>query len=336
MRKLLVTTLLLAACGGGGGNSLTLAEYPDAAREAFCRFLVRCGDIASLDVCMTSNIGLNIHIPASLEAGIDMSKVKFSGTAASACLDALANQSCDLTSQSSRVPIDACAQLVTGTRHNGDACAIDAECVSQVCDVTNCDPSAACCMGTCAGEAAPAPVQIGQSCASAPCVPSGFCEDASSTCMALKTAGTACNATRECDYGLACLGTCQALPTLGQPCTEFCRDEGTTCSATTQTCVKVVLAGGSCTPNALASECSPLYPCDATGHCSAGIAIGQACGFGDLCAGNTAFCDIPIGQNTGTCSLPKPNGSTCARDAACQSAFCDSASLTCVPEPICT
>lgn len=336
MRKLLVTTLLLAACGGGGGDSVTLAQYPAAVREAFCKFAVRCGDIESLDVCMTANIGLNIHIPASLQAGIDMSKVKFSGTAAADCLDALARQSCDLTSQSSRVTPDACAQLIAGTRHNGDACAIDPECLSQVCDVTSCDPSAACCMGTCAGEAAPPSVQIGQSCTTAACVPSGFCEDSSQTCMALKTSGAACNANRECNYGLACLGTCQALPALGQPCTDLCRDEGTTCSQTTQTCVKVALAGGTCTPNGLTTECSPLYQCDATGHCSAGIALGQPCSLGDLCAGNTAFCDVPLGQSSGACALPKPDGSTCTRDAACQSVFCDSQSLTCVPEPVCT
>jgi len=337
MRKLLVTTLLLAACGGGG-DSVSFADYPDAAREAVCHFLVRCGDIESLDVCMTSNIGseINIHIPASLQAAVDMAKIKYSGTAAAACLDALANRSCDSTSQSSRVEADACAQLITGTRHNGEACAFDLECASQVCDVVDCDPSATCCVGTCAGEAAPPAVGIGRSCASAPCAPGGFCENASQTCAPLKPAGTACNFRDECAYGLECLGTCQALPALGEPCTELCRDEGTTCNATSLTCVQVMLAGGSCTPNALIPECSPVYPCDATGHCAAGIPLGQPCSLGDLCAGDTAACDVAIGQSSGMCSLPKPNGSPCSRDSVCQSALCDPDTATCEAEPICT
>lgn len=335
MRKLVVMTLLIAACGGGGGGgSISLDDYPTAGREAFCRYFVRCGAIESLDACMAANIGINIHISASERAAIDMAKINYSGSDVGACLDAIANRSCDVTSESSRVVPDACRRLVAGTRHDGEACALDEECVSLACNVASCDP-ATCCMGTCAGNAAPAPAKIGESCLSAECAAGAFCDTVSQLCAALKPAGAACNIQEECDYGLGCLGTCRALPTLGQNCTGLCRDVGTACSTASQTCVKLGLAGATCTPSADGTVCTPFYPCDGTGHCSAGIALGQPCGNFDLCAGNTAFCDVPIGQISGMCSLPKPDGSACSRDSACQSAHCDPVTLTCTTDQVC-
>jgi hypothetical protein len=190
-------------------------------------------------------------------------------------------------------------------------------------------------MGTCTGNAAPVAAKVGGSCLTVDCAAGAFCDDVTQICVALKPSGARCDFDEECGYGLACLDTCQALPTLGQPCTDFCRDEGTTCSATSHSCVKVGLAGAACTPGALSSACSPYYPCDATGHCTAGIALGQPCSDGDPCAGDRAFCDVAIGDDMGTCALPKPDGSDCTRDEACQSTICDPFELTCAPDAVC-
>jgi hypothetical protein len=331
MRNLMVMTVLLAACGGSG--SVSIDNYPAAVRDAFCHYLTRCGDVESFATCRTANIGRTFVVSASERAGIDMSKIRYSAESAASCLDALANLSCDLTSQSSRTTPDACRQLVTGTLHDGDTCALDDECISEVCEVPACNM--ACCMGKCAGNAAPSLAKLGQPCDLSACVAGAFCDDTTLVCTALKPSGATCQFQQECGYGLACLNTCQALPTLGQACTVACRDDGTTCSPTSHTCIKVGLAGSTCTPSALISECSPLYPCDQTGHCTAGIALGQPCTQGDLCTGDRAFCDIATGQAAGMCALPKPDGSACTRDSACDSVFCDPVALKCAPDPVC-
>ena len=308
-------------------------DYPAEARDSFCRYLARCGDIESVETCRTTNLDQFFGVSASERAGIDMSKIRYSAENAAGCLDAFANRSCDLTSQSNRAIPDACRRLVTGTLHDGDTCALDDECVSELCEVPACPM--ACCTGKCAGNAAPALAQIGQPCDLSDCAAGAFCDDTTLLCAALKPSGATCQFQQECGYGLACLGTCQALPALGQACTVACRDDGTTCSPASHTCVKVGLVGATCTPATFPSECSPLYPCDRTGHCTAGIALGQPCSQGDLCAGDRAFCDIALGQPAGTCVLPKPDGSACTRDAACDSVFCDPVALKCAPQPVC-
>lgn len=332
MQKLItvmVTVLVLAACGT---DSISIDSYPAAVRDAFCGYLAKCGDVESVATCRTTNIGLDIHLSASETAAINMSKIQFSGDSAKTCLDALASRDCDVTSQSNRVAPDACLSIARGTLHAGATCALDDECTSLICSVPSCNM--ACCTGTCSGDVAPVNAKLGQSCSTMNCDGLSFCDPATTTCAALKKSGAACQDGSECDFGLDCLtpGTCAPLPKLGEACMGVCRDEGTTCSPTTATCVKVALAGAACTSTA---DCSRLYLCDATNHCSAGLALGAACTADQACADDLAFCDIPAGQATGVCAVPKPDGGACQADTDCQSHTCDPAALKCVPDPVC-
>jgi hypothetical protein len=332
MRHLvIVTAVLLAACGA---DSVSLDSYPDAVRDAACRHLVKCGIVESLDTCRKVNIGINIHVSASDQAAIDMGKTRYDGENAQRCLDALASRSCDVTSESNRAIPDACREIATGTQHDGAACAQDTECISLSCNVPACD--LACCTGTCAGDTAPArAAKLGESCEAASCDTRSFCDDATTTCVALKPADAFCVSPDECAFGLDCgpIGTCVALPAPGATCTGACRDEGTTCSAASRTCVKVALAGEACTASA---DCSPLYRCDAaTKLCSAGPAVGAPCTLAQRCGDDRAFCDVAQGQVMGTCALPKADGAACQRNASCESVFCDQATSTCKPEPVC-
>ncbi|HUC08005.1 MAG TPA: hypothetical protein VMR96_07930, partial [Solirubrobacterales bacterium] len=259
-------------------------------------------------------------------------KMTYDGANAQACLDALAGRSCDVTSRASRVVPDACREILVGTQHDGEACAQDAECSSRQCNVPVCN--LACCTGTCTGDLAPGRAKLGESCETARCEDTLFCDEAVMMCVGLAPVDALWASAAACAFGLDCLPTaaCGALPGPGAACAGACQDEGMTCSPTTRTCVKVALDGAACVASA---DCSPLYTCDATRHCSAGPALGAACLVNQRCGDAFAFCDAPMGEAMGTCVLPKALGSPCRFDADCQSQSCDPTSLLCRPEPVC-
>jgi hypothetical protein len=265
----------------------------------------------------------------------DMGKAAFESDNAQACVDGIADASCDFTSESQRSEPRECGQVVTGTFHAGERCTLDLECRSQLCDVPGC--AMACCAGTCVGDTPPALAKLGQSCATTDCESSAYCNVATATCTALKPAAATCGGFFECQFGLACVGsgatgTCTALPKLGEACAGICSEYGTTCNPTSRTCVKVALGGDPCASDL---DCSFLYQCDATAHCSAGVALGAACTVGDHCADERAFCDAPGGRGVGTCAVPKAAGMHCEANEHCESFSCDAASLLCVAEQVC-
>ena len=336
MRKLVtVMFLVLVACGS---DAVSLDGYPDAIRDARCRHLVKCGEVESVDACRKANtgeLGGDVALPfvdASVRAAVDKGMTKYDGDNVQACLDAFADRSCDVTSQSARAVPDACLKVLSGTQGDGAACALDTECRSQQCDVPDCDM--ACCPGTCVGDASPVRAKLGESCEVASCEANLFCDGAVLMCVALKPVDAFCALAEECAFGLDCLpsAVCGALPGPGGPCMGACRDEGTTCSPTSHTCVEVALAGEAC---ATSADCSPVYVCDATKHCSKGLGLGAACTATEHCGDDRAFCDIPEGEAMGNCALPKANGSSCRFDSDCESANCDPGSLLCGPEPVC-
>lgn len=334
MRALAAMIALLSACGDNLAGPVAADDYPAAVREAVCRLLTRCGDVEGFDTCMTTNLRLTIAFTASELAAIRAGTIVYSGATVRACVDGIAGASCDVTTPTGRSFPDACQAFLTGTQHDGDACAFDEECLSRSCVLPDC--SMACCQGKCHGETPPARAGLGESCASAGCVAGAFCDPQDQRCVAPGAAGGACGARAGCQYGLDCIdGRCAAPPVIGQPCTSACRDRGSTCSSTTHTCVAVGLVGAPCGIGANPSDCAPEYVCDRTGHCSAGIALGAPCGAGEQCADDRAACDTPPDQLTGVCGLPKPDGSPCARDAVCDSLHCDPFTTRCTPEPVC-
>ena len=331
MRTLvIVTAVLLAACGT---DSVSLADYDSATRDAFCRHFAKCGLVESVETC--NKVGPSVALPlsASKRAAVDMGKVHYSGENTTVCLDALAERSCDVTSQSGRTRPDECFEEFTGSAKGGEACALDEQCISQTCTrPTSC--GMACCLGTCTGDTAPGHAKLGESCENARCDESSFCDIGTQMCVALKPPGGTCANIDECRYGLDCdRGMCVALPGPDQPCTSACRDEGTVCSDATKTCVKVGLAGAPCQSS---QDCSPVYRCDATKHCGVGSPLGSQCLAGQPCAGERSFCQVPEGQLMGTCVAPQPNGAACRNDLNCESVHCDGASQMCAPQPVCT
>jgi hypothetical protein len=330
-----VWLLVLASCGGG----LTLDEYPSAFRDAYCKYLTRCGEFPDVTTCENANIGLNIHLDPSSQAEVDQGKVSFDGSLAQDCLDAFGSQTCDTTDEDGRAFFPAkCRDITKGSVGSGGACADNAECKSQICNIPAC--SMACCQGTCMGDAPPALGGAGDACStSSSCAVGFFCDFTTQMCAQLEPAGATCNSTSECAYGLGCAGTggmrtCKTLPTLGQPCPDgVCRDAGTFCNSAGQ-CAKIGLAGASCTGNL--AECSSFYPCDAQAmKCTAAPGLGEPCT--NRCFDADTFCDTS--STAPTCVKTHPDGGTCTVNSQCENDYCDTGSGagsgSCGTAPVC-
>lgn len=330
----------IVALTGCGGSAVDIADYRSEVRRAYCSHLVECGEIESVDVCVRANTGfsyrigeVDLRLTASLEAAVDMSKVRYDGESLRHCLDALGSRNCDPTSEDSRAVPDECLSIFSGTLHADEGCALDDECISRSCEVPACDM--ACCTGVCVGDDPPVRAQLDDSCEVAACGNGLFCDKGTNTCVALKSQGGFCVSIAECKFGLYCnqAGECTGnLPALGEACSGPCRDEGTQCSTASRTCVEVGLAGAPC---AMTSDCSPFYICDESKRCSAGIALGAECAPSQRCADDGAFCDVPADEITGTCERPHADGEPCLSDVACQSGLCDLLAHQCVGEPVC-
>ncbi len=334
MRAVCVLVLVgIFGCGDDGGDSVSLDEASDLFRSEYCRYLARCGDVPDEATCLEMNLGISNNIDPSLRAAIDAGKVTYSGSNLSSCYHAIGSMSCDRTDGTVRAfGGDACADTVTGTVADGGQCAIDAECISEICDVPTCPDQ--CCQGTCAAGS-PGPGEIGEACATNDgCREGVYCDQAAHACAALKAAGTACQQLSECAYNLGCAGTprtCQPLPTLGQACPDNqCRDAGTYCTAA-KVCAKVGLPGDACTTR---MDCSFYYVCDATNHCAVGPHVGESCAVNTRCADVDNFCD----PTSKVCKAPQADGASCTTRSQCESHYCDgptSTSMTCQVEPIC-
>jgi hypothetical protein len=293
---------------------------------------VTCGALGDVDDCAAISLGNGFRVPASLPPAVEAGKIAFDSGGAQGCIDAFADRSCDVTSESNRTLPDACFAALTGAQHDGAACAFDGECVSQTCDLGAC--TMACCQGTCVGDTAPAIAKVGESCDPGRCEATAYCDGDTGMCIARRGSGGACTLIDECKFGLDCdpTGTCGTLPKLGDSCTGACRDEGTTCSPTTRLCVEVATLGEPCV---MSSDCSTFYVCDTTKHCSAGLALGASCTSAQRCAGPDAFCDVPLDADTGTCTLPKPIGGACVAGPNCESRTCDRQTGACIAAPVC-
>ncbi|CAN5719228.1 hypothetical protein BH11MYX3_BH11MYX3_32890 [soil metagenome] len=324
---------LVVLVGCGGGDGVALDDVPDLFRSEYCQYLSRCHLVQSQSECEALNIGIDLHIDASLRAAIDAGKVHYDGGKLSECYGHFGDQSCDRTSEGARAPAsDACNEALAGTVGAGGVCALDAECVSQSCNVPDCPD--ACCQGTCIGDTPPpTSVAIGGACETTSDCARSYCDSTTSVCAAFKVAGATCTAATECDYDLGCAGTprtCKAMPKLGEACPDgACRDVGNYCNTATMTCARVGLPGDPCTTRV---DCSGVYICDATSHCATGPREGEACSSTLRCSQIGNFCD----PTSMTCRPPQADGAMCTSDSQCTSSFCsDDTVRVCAVEPVC-
>jgi hypothetical protein len=322
-RWLAAAALLVSACGDnapfGVIGFVELGDLYAKQKLAFCRRATACGLIDDPRTCLVSNTGLRDIVDPNLLAAAADGSVTYDGAAAGRCLEASALRTCDVTDEDGRAPDEDCLLALRGTVDEGGACAIDAQCKSQRCELAACPE--ACCAGTCIGPPVdPRPIGFSSTCSSSSeCVSGSYCA-ASGTCETLLAAGTQCASASECAYGLGCAGSprvCKPLPALGEPCPDRqCRDEGTYCELSTQTCAPLGLDGDPCTAS---DACSPFFSCDRVQQrCRRGAAVGEPCASTLQCASAATYCDV----GTGSCTARKPEGQACERDDECTSASC--------------
>lgn len=305
--RLLVGMVLVVGCS----DAIDIDKLSIDLRTADCTYLARCGVVESVDDCVTAQLGSH-DVTAIDVAAVHAGVARFDGDKARACIDALAARSCDRTDVTARVDPAACREMLTGTRHATEACMQDVECASRRCLVPF--SSDACSTGSCSGDAPFA--GFGESCATVACDVGLFC-NLQGVCAAVGKTGEICGGDDECDYGLACIdggivSTCGAPPALGESCVNVCRDIGAVC---TGTCVALGFAGALCQRSA---QCGLAYRCDVTGHCDAGIGLGDTCAIDERCADPDAFCG-PL--HTCTNEL-LPTDEPCHADRECASGIC--------------
>lgn len=316
----------VVACSHG----LTPDSVASAELDARCTHEVKCGLFTDHAACMAFFAQAADPSPG---AAVDAHRTKFDASAASTCVAAIENASCDASARDTRLPPDACNQVFVGLGKSGAPCASNDECTSGNCVVPAC--GAACCKGTCG---APIPIPpVGQMCTDN-CGPDAVCND-NSLCVALAAPGGSCAESDECTYGYGCTGTighptgtCTKLPGIGSGCPDGdCGDVGAVCN-TQLVCAKAGLPGDPCTS---ANDCSPYYQCDSTGKCAAYPTRGMPCT--SLCS-DGSWCNRAAGT-PGTCDAPKPTGMPCVANRECETLFCDTSagngSGTCKQVPTC-
>jgi hypothetical protein len=220
--------------GAGDGPAATEGGLPGAAEfvAAYC---------ARAEACCAQ---AGLPRPASCATALAASPGTFRAGMASACLAALSASCAGFASQS----CDRVFSAVTATRHRGDACASDDECLlssdgTVKCAAGHCQftvpgkPGDSPCAGTASG-------QLTIPIASLPTAPTAylcrieegvFCSDDSGACTVTKPAGAACASFGECGAGQYCqdpAGRCAPRVAEGAPCTVDEQCPSTVCAET--------------------------------------------------------------------------------------------------------
>ncbi|NVB82869.1 MAG: hypothetical protein HOV81_31115 [Kofleriaceae bacterium] len=319
--------------GGDGGGGIPLEMMTEAQLDALCNHAVQCGQFEDVPSCKA--VYGNLIVPASDEiAAVNAGTVIYHGDKAKECLDAqTANLACERWKfASNRAADPACSAVFEGTRHNGDACAIAEQCISQNCMYpATCTPgNGACCEGTCVGDEPPGPRAIGQACTFRDRCTGGYCDQFTGVCATYKTAGTQCSYGDQCADGLVCDNTtpnavCQQPVGTNGPCSSsnVCANLGDVCR--NGACMPGGLTGAAC---ASLGECQQLHQC-LNNACALPSEIGGSCQGLGVCS--TGYCF------QGTCVAKIMDNGACdvsLGSQQCESNYCDPGGK-CMPKPVC-
>jgi hypothetical protein len=331
MRAVLASIVTAATLVSCAKPSISIDALSEAALQAKCERLTRCGMFVLVDECTRY---FRSPPPDSYQPAIRAGKLEYDGQRAKDCEDALSAVTCDLTSREARVPPEPCRAMFRGRIADGDACSFDEECASTRCDLPICTEGS-CCVGACGPSRSPA--RIGDACdRTSECV-DGYCA-ADHTCHPLGVSGDSCLNDTECGYDLACLqsspslpGQCGALPHVGGLCPyQRCADIGTICDSSLH-CVAVSLPGEACVAH---RDCSIFAECDQITHvCTVLPTLGMPC---DVSCGGESWCSFG-GQPVGTCVEPGANGVPCENSDECITQNCKPGPIfaSCQDFPIC-
>jgi hypothetical protein len=187
----------IALLVGCGGSSVGINDFPQKYAEALCSKNFTCCDASELtgktqSTCVSDNQAVLAILIAEINASQSMGRVSYDAKQSGTCIDTLKAMTCD-EFKSGGGNMAACMAFIMPKVAQGGACSQGYECTTQNCVGATTDPPVD---GTC--MAAPVLVALGGSCAAATCVPEAYCDPDTTTCQALKAAGTACTSDTEC------------------------------------------------------------------------------------------------------------------------------------------
>ena len=304
-------------------------DYIRAKAEAICEYSVGCGIAFSIETCVHGWILVKQFFRKGLAESVDHGSAIFDPEQAEKCLDLIRNGACNRAFFASYDNDPTCTGVFSGTRENGEPCAVREQCMSAACEWDSCESQ--CCEGVCVPSAA-----IGENCESSPCAPGAACHDngVESLCIAMSSLGEGapCNWYDECSGGLVCAdGVCTPAPSEGEPCLldTFCV-LSYSCDPKTNICTTNKSLGDPCDPELGMSEtlCVGDLHCDGdTQVCAAPAPAGSPCQSFWGCD-ETSYCD------NGECALLVELGEPC-ENKTCASGYCDEATWTCVEVGTC-
>ncbi|MGC9982029.1 MAG: hypothetical protein ABSF35_00240 [Polyangia bacterium] len=332
---------------GSTGGGIAFDALPAKYAAAICTAYQNClGPLFSLFFGGTDCVDLTTQrlengtfalMPQKITAGT----IRYDGTKAQACLDAISSLTCDglLTRDQ-----PACLAALDGLVPLGGNCDLNEECAgSALCQSSS---------GTCPGTCVPL-LSAGQACsADGDCADGLQCSSETSLCVKPATAGDSCDyGSPPCGPGLLCLGeddtnkisgTCRnAVDALSAAAGATCDPVAGTLCAPGVSCVadhvdlisqKLVWtcvttgtypAGGACKPGFPEACATGTYCLTGTGiaalsgTCTAIPAAKQPCG-----TGVGAQCQPGAVCVASLCQNYAANGVSCTGDAMCYSGYC--------------
>lgn len=219
MRTWLPLSLVtLAACGGGGGGGgsggVSLDDLGSTYAAAYCQKAEECctadelHDLTFVDTeaqCELFIGGLfDQYLVPALRDGEDAGRLDYDGDAMGACVDAVADLTCDQFAAYIHADgaFNACDNPFTPHVDDGGECGSDSDCVSGWCDGDSFDTSGNLSYGMCATRPG-----VGDPCPSFECAEGAYCSGG--TCVETLPGGSDCASGDECQSG-TCDVTCGA------------------------------------------------------------------------------------------------------------------------------
>jgi hypothetical protein len=296
------------ACGssddnfGGSGQSLAFDELPARYTKAFCDAARACwGDALEIltggESCEERFETTLSEELAGVEGKIESGKIKYDGTRAQACLDAVAAGGCNDGSEPA-----ACTEMLDGTVASGSDCSSNLECKGSD---TYCKSS-----GDCPGRCAPRESAGGPCSANDECEPGLRCDREAGRCFSPARAGDRCEGGTEpnCGEGLFCLGAENDSGQSGNCRTideAFSGGEGESCffggSPLCAGNLRCIVEGVDTTTGNILTRCGP----QASSGAACKIAIPDMCPADEYCA-------VPRDALDGRCTKRPGAGAACA------------------------
>ena len=315
------TGALFAIGSGACGTPVTVITADNFLKsydDAFCAYLVKCGELPDTASCKTA------HGPDALMAqavsSVVFGTLEFDSTAGQKCLDAVKAAGCEtkIGGPLQKDILTACSAAFTKKGASGAACFIGIECASGNCDAKQTCGSD-CCVGKCVDM--PTTVADGMVCIDpmtavvSPCVAGDYCSAATKMCAKQAMPNAACTEADSCVDGYVCdtnAKICFKPAPSGSQCNPSipagaCLAIDEYCDANSMKCTKLPRAGSPCVMDNIHNNACARDASCVMGTCTL---LPQT---DDMCPGMVCLGDLKCDKTTMKCG-PLPAAHACVED----------------------